>query len=119
MPWAALAFGSLLLLLRDTRVIPAAIVFPLGTMLCVVAISARRPILLARFGETVLVCSTTRTETHSSPLRGRVTKTHYVWTIVSGGRRTEWTARNPIPEGLACKWTDQLVAVGFSREETS
>ncbi len=115
----AIVVGSISVLLRDARIVPAAVAFNVGGVLIVVAMSVRRPILKARQGDAVVVSSSVHTSTHVSPLLGRVAKTYYKWSIASGDRRAEWTAGDPLPKLLAREWTARLQAVGFSGEATS
>ena len=112
-----LVVGSIFVLLRDSRIAPAAIAFRIGETLVVLAVAVRRPLLRTRVGDPVVVSSSLQSATHRSPLLGRVTKTYYTWRISSGERRAEWTAGDPLPELLAREWTDQLVTVGFLSEE--
>lgn len=113
----ALLLGAILLLLRETKVLPALVAFRVGQRVVLVAIALRRPLAVVRVGTSVLVSSERHDTPMRSVLRGSFVKTWFDWQVGGSQGTVAWTMGEPMSPMLVNLWRVKLLHLGLSESD--
>lgn len=109
----AMLIGAVLLLLRDQRLIPAAVAIRIRGRVLLAAIGFRAPLAVLRVGETVAVSSARHDTDSWSLVKGSFVWTWYDWRVTGETRHVAWGMGQVMPPEMARDMCERLERMGL------